>query len=905
MGAVFTEGAYADTPQRDIEFAGGLVDLGFPDYADKIIKQVLLRNPGMEPQTKIVQAQILIGKGRFDDARGILESLPAGDPKAQAIELALAGAYYNMGNIDQARIIYEDFFKQYRKSKPSDPDLMKFYRESAYRFGQMLEDAGDYKGAADAYRKVLDTNPEKEIERRMKAECAKLYLMSAKDLVGVARDQVLQEAERLCTDLQWGALDIYFGNSISTMAHIQLMRGQEKEAQQTLEEYMDMLKQIDDMLKEMDMLKESPLAEARFMLGEMYTKQAENARNSKKDQEAIGLYGRALGEYYNVFVKYGESDFGPKAGLKAEEIKTILERDYDKEVLIDLGENKARMAKQAFKMGDTQFRNRNYKTAIEEYEKMLAHYPATPQSVDAIINLAQCYAHENDKLMAKATVGYLGEHFGDNERAPLGVLAVGKIYFDRKDQDAYIYVYDSYIDNFPNHEKAGAILYTLASMFRERGDQEKATRYFTRLVEDYPTDRYSIKALSNLAWTQYGDENYKDAIPGFINYLKTVQPGYDRARAQFSLADSYMKTDQYIDALKAFNTLIGWLEPEDSPYNNSVEAAEKNKKLYENAVFYRAYCCTQVDEPAKLVKPLRTKAIGFFQEFLEKFPRSDLAPVAMARMGGTQLELDQFDQAVKTFNDLAEQYPNSTEGENALFSLVRAAMEVEKYDVARDALNDMLARKASYSVEDFARIGQMMMDAGLYPETIQAYQQVQGNTDERGLLERALYGTGKAYYEQKQYDQAITNFEELMERYPKSGLFYDAKFVLGNAYKETGNSAKAIAALSDVFKFSDNAELNNRANLILGQVQLQQDDKDGALASFQRVALLGNPEDPAVKPLIEECILRSIPLMMELERYQDAQDSCDQYERLFPESSKIEQIRNIKREAKRKAAMSA
>jgi len=894
-------GVSADSPKRDIEFAGGLVELGFPDYADKVLKQILMRNPEMESQTKIVQAQILISRGKFDDAKAILTSLPPGDSKAQAIELALAKAYFQRQRMKEASEIYNRFFKKFGNKLPTDPVLLKFYRDSAYTFGQMLEDTGDYKGAANAYKKVLNSNLDDiQMKRSLQAECAKLYLMAAGKANGKERERMLNESEALCTDLQWGGLDVWFGQSISTMAHIKAVRGDPGGAKQTLLDYMDMLKQIDGFLKEQGMpMSMSPMAEARFMLGEIYEQEANQAQG---DQQIPPL-GKALGEYYNVFVKYGDSDFGPKAGLKAEEIKARLENDHGKEVKIDLGKNKTSAGKQAFKMGDTLFRNKKYSEAIAAYEKMLARYPTSKTSLGALVNLLQAYAHTGNWLMAKTTINYLGERFSDQDLAALGILATGKIYFNKNDEGMYVYAYDSYLDYFPAHDKAGAILYTLAAAFKKKNDQQMANKYYTRLAEDYPNDRYSIKALSNLAWAEYKNQNYEKAIPGFKVYIKSLQPGYDKALAQYCLADSYMKDKKYIPALKSFNTLIGWIKPKDSAYNNSAQAVKENKNLYEKASFFRGYCCAMVKKPEKVIKKLRSMAIKFLQGFLTEFPQSDLAPKAMARLGGIQLEMNQFDEAVKTFDQLAQKYPDSEEGENALFALVRASMEVEKLDIARNALNDMMAKKSSYTVNDFARIGKMMMEAGMYPETIQAYGQVTGATEERILLERALYGTGKSYYELKQYDKAIEKFAELMQRYPNSGLFYDAKFVLADAYKVTGQQDQAIAQLRDIYKFADKAIYREKANLILGQVQLEQGDKMAANASFQRVILLADVNKKELRPIIEKCVFLGLPLSMELGNYQDVQDTCDYYERNFPGNPKVEQIRKLKQVAKRKAAM--
>ena len=82
-------------------------------------------------------------------------------------------------------------------------------------------------------------------------------------------------------------------------------------------------------------------------------------------------------------------------------------------------------------------------------------------------------------------------------------------------------------------------------------------------------------------------------------------------------------------------------------------------------------------------------------------------------------------------------------------------------------------------------------------------------------------------------------------------------------------------------------------------------DLQAALASFSRVALLGDPADAQIRPLVEESILKCIDLSDQLKRYQDELDSCDQYLKLFPTGAKVEDVRKKKADAKLKAVHAA
>jgi outer membrane protein assembly factor BamD (BamD/ComL family) len=198
-----------------------------------------------------------------------------------------------------------------------------------------------------------------------------------------------------------------------------------------------------------------------------------------------------------------------------------------------------------------------------------------------------------------------------------------------------------------------------------------------------------------------------------------------------------------------------------------------------------------------------------------------------------------------------------------------------------------------------------MLDNGLYDPAIMAFRQVRGATEDRAHLERALFGLGSAHYEMKNYDESIKPLEELMERYPQSGLFYDAKFILGNNYRATGRPKEATDVMRDIFKYAEKADLVARANYTLGLIQIEGKELDAALASFQRVALLSDAKDPALRPIVEQCILECIKVAQELGRWKDASDSVEQFLEEFPASPDVEKVRALRADLRLKASSAA
>jgi tetratricopeptide (TPR) repeat protein len=896
----------AQEVNQEFAFASALVEWGFPDLANKVMDAVVRLNPDQAGRAKIVKAESFIAARKFAEAEALVKELAANDPKADAIQLAIARGYFRYGQLDKAREIYNAFFKKYQ-TPPADADLAKFFRDSAYTFSQMLKSSGDLKGAADALGKVLLTKPDKEIARTIMADQADLLIAMARKAPEGERNTYFDEAMKLCKDIQWGGMDVAFGQSIVTMATIEMARGNHARAKTLItKEYKDILEAIDGQLKEDGTPGQSPMAGSRFLMGEIYLKESESlAGDAARKEELIKLLALAFGEYYNVFVKYGESDWGPEAGVRANTVKGQLEA-LGKRVNVELGEQAEKAAATQFRLADNLYRQRDFQGATKEYINALNAYPQTLTSIKALGYLMGAYLELNDLLMLKAVAEYTAERLAGRPEAANALLATASMFISRKDEVNSLYVYELYLRGFPQHEKAGTILYYLGSQRKKAGDQDGANSFFQRIVDSYSTDQYYPKALTQMAWGYHQAGDYEKALAGFQKLVGDIQASPERAQAQFTLADCYVRLGKWPEAAAELEKLMAWLVPKDNPYATTPEEAAKNKALLEKAVFQRANCFARITEPADQVAAFREKGLKAYEQFGQLFAQSELAPKALMGKGQIQLGLHQFDAAAKTFDELAAKFPNSDEGKNALYSLARSAMEIGQHDQAKAAFEKMMVNAATYKPDEFTRIGQLMIDANLYDEALRAFSQVTENPkikdapdvpENRALLERALFGRGSALFARKSYPEAVAALSQFTNQFPRSGLFYDVHSLLGEAHGEMGNVGQASAAISEIFRFAQDQAQISQASMKLAEIQLKGGDKTGAFASYQRVALLSDPNKVEQRSLIETSILRSLPIAKELGRWKDVVESCDQYLKLFPTNERVGEVRRARAEA--------
>jgi TolA-binding protein len=358
-----------------------------------------------------------------------------------------------------------------------------------------------------------------------------------------------------------------------------------------------------------------------------------------------------------------------------------------------------------------------------------------------------------------------------------------------------------------------------------------------------------------------------------------------------------------MEAIQAYGQIVRWVRAADSADNVRPEDRERNARLLERAVFFVGFCYGRMQEPADQLDQFRQRAIASYSQFLEQYPNASLAPPAMRDLGAMYLARGDSAAATRTFEQLAERYPNSDEGRNALFALVSAAFEINEPEIARRAFQGMIASPDTYSAEEFTRVGQLMLDNGLYEDVIPAYQRVVETTDQRQMLELALYGLGSAFAQQQHHAESARVLRDLLERFPNTSFYFDARFTLARALAATGDHEAAMSPLIEIMRMSQDNLVIQRAQFQMGLIQRQQGNRQAALATFQRIALLQDPQIRELRPIIEQSLLDSLELMMEMELFADVDDVAAQYLSDFAQGQGVDKVRATRAEAVRRRAL--
>ncbi len=274
-----------------------------------------------------------------------------------------------------------------------------------------------------------------------------------------------------CSDVQLGAMDIWFGDSVVTWARVLLLDGDWLEARTILLGQAEVLQNIEKNLKanQIPVSTLSPVAGCRYILAETY--RVEYEKTGKLDPTI-----NALKHYCNVYIKYGPSPWGDAAQQKAEATCKEIER-HGKQVRIRMGPHRAAFMAAQFKLGARLMKEEHFKKATTPLLNALTFFPESESSIKALRNLGICFIHLNRNEDALMTAEYICERLGAASDAPAAVFGIGRRYVDEND--------------------------------------EMAAEIFATYLAAFPDGSHRANVLSHFAWKAYTTENWKETLAYF------------------------------------------------------------------------------------------------------------------------------------------------------------------------------------------------------------------------------------------------------------------------------------------------------------------------------------------------------------------------------------------------------
>ena len=641
--------------EAEIEYIDALSNNGYPDFTEAVIEAAQKKWPDAGGVLKAAQIRAQLSGGKQDEvAKEIAKRPDQNSLETGLLKLELARSYYAYSKFAEADKIYADFFKRFTKV----PDSAKrSYVNAALTYVQMLNKLDRAKDCLPYYKLAMEQAPDEEIQLFVRADYLKALLAQAELLQGGEREKLLKDADAIANQMVWRQ-DPYFGDAINGLAHVKMLRGDVKGAQEMIKNYLKTLMDIHEEYKKNDpdgskgILRMSPLPQCRYLIGSMLYKEAQaEIAKDKPDEERIKnlLLGErdpktrkrngqgALNHLVNVYTNYPESQSAAAAGEAMNAIVKIIKDRYDTVVKFSTTpEQDAKVRQAQYVEADVKFDSGDWKGAAEAYSRVISRYGLNAEALPRLGKMIQCYvrggtqgstlspdAEMNARTVALAVAeGFSGvpdRRLRDAAGTEVGRIAdffgeVGLKQLQREVNGAFFRYYPSHPDAARRQLDNAQVL----AKSETAGDVDQAIRILTE-IKDKATEpsQFDVRrsALAQLIaiYSPSGARpdvvaELKCATELVTHFKQAAKPGIVGASAQLSLAaayqhagDTYRKakntkgaTLTYTRAAQTYEELIAELAKPDSRFVTTAEERAKVPTFVSQAQIYRGYCLQRI-----------------------------------------------------------------------------------------------------------------------------------------------------------------------------------------------------------------------------------------------------------------------------------------------------------------------
>jgi TolA-binding protein len=525
----------------------------------------------------VCEAQFLLGSSKLElkqpeAAAKALEAAAAADPKwrrADETRLALAAAYRQSGQLDQARANLRRLIADF----PASPLL-----EQAHdRLGEYCYLFGDYRGAAEAYQALADRWPQSP--RAPQA----LYALAAAQL-----DQKnVAAAERSLDKLLQKSPDAKLA------ARGRFLRGQ---VRYQVRKYAEAADDLQSALAAGLSVKEQ--SDARYLLGlcRMGLKQYPPA-------------AAAFGELLQHDPQYALADTA----------------QYQLAWALSLGGDDARAAEafaqilkkypQSPRVAEAEYNAGELISKAKDYAKALPHYYAAQEKAGkaepaekALFKLGWCYYQQGDFGNAAQSFQYQRYAFAQGPLAGEAAYLEAESLFRGEKFAEALAAYERWKTFASPEEQAQALLHAAESAGRLK-QWEKSLDWAAQCVRQFPALPAASEALFQQGWAQQSLGKTAEALALYQQVIDRAPNEEVAARAQFQIGKLQFDEKQYGEASQSFVKVIyGYSFP-----RWQAEAAFASAGVYE-------------------AQGKKKEALKAYQDLIRDYPQSDKIAPAKARV---------------------------------------------------------------------------------------------------------------------------------------------------------------------------------------------------------------------------------------------------------------------------------
>ncbi|MGK7393656.1 MAG: tetratricopeptide repeat protein [Candidatus Cyclobacteriaceae bacterium M3_2C_046] len=417
-----------------------------------------------------------------------------------------------------------------------------------------------------------------------------------------------------------------------------------------------------------------------------------------------------------------------------------------------------------YELGNFYFREKNYKKAIQYFEKSNLDKLTKNQKLEAQFKLA--YSHFAFKEFDQALPYFDLIKRQENQYSAAASYYAGYIEYIQADYDKALYDLER---AEKNQAYATMIPYLKANVYYKQQRYDELLQYAQQVLNRNDVkNKEGISLLVGEAFYMKGDyQNAADFLQRYADDIsKSISPDIS-----YKLAYSQYKTQSYEAAVDNFKkvAMVPDTVGQYASYYLGVLYLNQDNKLYAATAFERA----KADDFDPMIK----------QE-------------AMYNHAKVSYDLGKYAEAIASLKDFTSLYPGSDHLDEARQLISQAYLKTTNYDLAIEYIESLERKSESisrvYQKVTFYKATQLFNSEKFY-DAVQMFNKSVQFPYDKDLLIQAHYWAGETYSVGKKYEEAINAYAAVFRQAEPSNEFHlRSRYGIGYAYFNTRQYDKAL-----------------------------------------------------------------------------------------------------------------
>ena len=311
----------------------------------------------------------------------------------------------------------------------------------------------------------------------------------------------------------------------------------------------------------------------------------------------------------------------------------------------------------------------------------------------------------------------------------------------------------------------------------------EANQDYQIVLDQFGKSVHAEKALYLMGTSYFQNKQLAEIVTSLNSQLKIapVSPSRWQAESYLWVAEAYYSLDQFDAAQRSYQLVVD--NYKDTPklahamlgvaaslakqgqYDEAAVAHERALAMAETLKSKEVKRSVLMDTAQVLFTQKKyDKAMGYFDEFVNRYPDDPLVPEALFQAGISFYRLEYYSEAVTRWQKLVNNYPTNALAPKALFEMAKTQFGLGKYDEAGKQF-------------------QLLLDK---------YPQADNVKDARIQI-------AQCYYNQGQFELATKRLQEFLNNYPKDPKAKDVLELLQMAHYRDAKGKGDMALLTDKF----------------------------------------------------------------------------------------------------------